>query len=472
MVHAFLKNLDIENLLNGLADSAIVIDGKGKICFVNPSVLKLFGYSEQELLDQNIVMLMNAEDRKSHDRYVGKYLETGKSNIIGKGRSVTARRKDGQSIGVHLTVSHHKSQEQNSDYFVGIIRDLTVIERNSAELQAILAAIPTTIKLLDKDMVIQYVNHSHFADQNMSEFLGAKLTDQYTDFISRQAATEAFVSARETKQVTGYKLFHKNNNFDCKMSPLFVQEEFQGAVMIATHMDNLIRQKVELERLVAEKEVLVKEVFHRVRNNFQVISSLLSLQHDLCQSAEGQEAIASARTRIMALSAVHDLIYQEESGRPIPLDTYLDKIAQTIVNNNQSPNKKISLLQACVSKDSKVNHSEAVALGAILGELIMNSIKYAGGPGRPVNIFYGINNSNNEFTFCYADDGDFYKSLNANQTAKGNLGTKIIRGFADNISGTISYPLLGKLQPSCAECFRKDGCPDSFCFSLTFKRST
>ena len=118
-------------LLDAAVDAIIIIDGKGEIERINTSGLALFGYAEPELLGQNIRQLMPEPYRSNHDSYLESYRRTGKAAIIGRGREVTAIRKNGETFPILLTVGEIR-QEQGRR-FVGFVRDLS--ESRAAEEQ-------------------------------------------------------------------------------------------------------------------------------------------------------------------------------------------------------------------------------------------------------------------------------------------------------------------------------------------------
>jgi len=113
----------LHTILNTTVDSIITIDDKGIIETVNAASLTLFGYSENELIGNNITILMPADVAQHHDGYLKHYLEhTETPRIIGIGREVTGKRKDGSTFAMHLSVGVNR--QANRTNFVGVIRNL------------------------------------------------------------------------------------------------------------------------------------------------------------------------------------------------------------------------------------------------------------------------------------------------------------------------------------------------------------
>jgi PAS domain S-box-containing protein len=119
----------LEAILTTAVAAIVTIDRFGSIDSINPATTKLFGYSADELLGQNVKILMPEPFAREHDGYISAYLRSGVKKIIGIGREVTGRRKDGSTFPIHLAVSEF---EANGDrHFAGIITDLS--ERHAAE---------------------------------------------------------------------------------------------------------------------------------------------------------------------------------------------------------------------------------------------------------------------------------------------------------------------------------------------------
>ena len=110
-------------LLNAAVDGMVIIADDGSILNFNRAAESLFGYSVREVLNKNVNILMPNPYRKEHDRYMQHYQDTGKAKIIGIGRQVSALKKDGTVFPINLSVGEYSENEKQ--YFIGIIRDLT-----------------------------------------------------------------------------------------------------------------------------------------------------------------------------------------------------------------------------------------------------------------------------------------------------------------------------------------------------------
>jgi two-component system, NarL family, sensor histidine kinase EvgS len=113
-LHAVLKNV---------FDGIIVADERGNIESINLAAERIFGYRSDEAVGKNVNLLQPDPFKSEHDGYIQRYLKTGKAKIIGIGREVTGRRKDGHTFPMDLAVTEMRVHGQRK--FVGIVRDLT-----------------------------------------------------------------------------------------------------------------------------------------------------------------------------------------------------------------------------------------------------------------------------------------------------------------------------------------------------------
>jgi two-component system, LuxR family, sensor kinase FixL len=124
MIPREASSVELQALLDAAVDAILIIDQFGRVETFNSSAERLFGYTGLEVLGQNVSMLMTDTDRCQHDAYLERYRATGVPRIIGIGREVTARRKDGSVFLAHLSVGEIAGARPPR--YVGFIRDLTL----------------------------------------------------------------------------------------------------------------------------------------------------------------------------------------------------------------------------------------------------------------------------------------------------------------------------------------------------------
>ena len=120
-------------IIDSAVDGIVVIDTRGLIESFNPAAVKMFGYTEAEVIGRNVNVLMPSPYHEDHDQYLARYLHTGEQKIIGIGREVTGRRNDGSTFPVHLSVGEMRVGEVR--HFTGILHDLSARTRLEGQLR-------------------------------------------------------------------------------------------------------------------------------------------------------------------------------------------------------------------------------------------------------------------------------------------------------------------------------------------------
>ena len=123
----------LRSILDTVPDAMIVINGYGIVQFFSTAAERLFGYTEQEAIGRNISEMMPMPDQARHDGYLARYRSSGERHIIGIGRIVTGKRRDGTTFPMHLSIG--EMQSGGEPYFTGFVRDLTEHQQTQARLQ-------------------------------------------------------------------------------------------------------------------------------------------------------------------------------------------------------------------------------------------------------------------------------------------------------------------------------------------------
>jgi len=130
---ALAREAHLQSILDTIPEAMIVIDERGIMRSFSSAAERLFGYRADEALEQNVKILMPTPYREDHDGYLQRYMQTGERHIIGIGRVVVGRRKDGSTFPMELAVGEMNSG--NRRFFTGFIRDLTERQNTEARLQ-------------------------------------------------------------------------------------------------------------------------------------------------------------------------------------------------------------------------------------------------------------------------------------------------------------------------------------------------
>ncbi|MGJ0506009.1 MAG: PAS domain S-box protein [Methylocystis sp.] len=167
--------IKLDAIFSGMADGLVVIDERGRVLLFSAGAEKLFGYAAEEVLGANVKLLMPSPYREAHDGYLEAYRRTGVRKIIGVGREVAGRRKDGSVFPMYLSIGEIWLEGRR--YFVGVTHDLTRAKSVEGRLWMLSAAVeqsPVGVLISDRDGAIQYVNSafSRLTGYSEDELLG------------------------------------------------------------------------------------------------------------------------------------------------------------------------------------------------------------------------------------------------------------------------------------------------------------
>ncbi|RQV99370.1 response regulator [bacterium] len=212
----------------------------------------------------------------------------------------------------------------------------------------------------------------------------------------------------------------------------FGQEEFLahiGAMVRIQHAE------VKLKTLIKEKEILVREVYHRVKNNFVMVTSLLNLQLREIDDPKAVALFKETRDRIKSMVEIHRLLYQADNITEINFQEYLKQLVKDLFHTYNSGNPKLRLL---LDLDPvTINVDQAIPCGLIVNELVTNALKYAFPAGQAGEIKVVLSeNEIGEIKLTVSDTGVGI-SEEASQGVSGSLGMKLVHLLVDQLEGTL-----------------------------------
>jgi PAS domain S-box-containing protein len=189
-----------------------------------------------------------------------------------------------------------------------------------------------------------------------------------------------------------------------------------------------------LTKNVGEKDALLREVHHRVKNNLQIIISLLNLQSRYMTDEVTLAAFRESQSRIKVMALVHEKLYQSTNLEKIDLDNFLKFLGSSLFQFYGVNGKGIRL--TIESRDIFLAINTAIPLGLMINELITNSLKYAFPAGRTGEIFLAVHRQDTKLTVIYKDTGIGIPQDFDWRNAK-SMGLRLIITLADQLDGTI-----------------------------------
>ncbi|NKI32881.1 sensor histidine kinase [Croceivirga thetidis] len=201
--------------------------------------------------------------------------------------------------------------------------------------------------------------------------------------------------------------------------------------------------KSDVEDKLEEKEMLLKEVHHRVKNNLQTVSSLLSLQSRAVADENIERIIVGSQHRVVSMSMVHEMLYKRDDyTSEIEVKSYIKELCEYLIRsikgneNNISTNLDLG--------DFKLSIDTVIPLGLIINETVTNSLKYGIPADEPGEIKISLNKKAGDSYEMYLGDNGIGFPEDLDPRSTNSLGLKLIHNLARQLKGTIARDLKAK----------------------------
>ena len=436
------------------SDDAIITESlEGIIISWNKGAEQVYGYSAEEILGKpKSIMIPPHLDK-----------ETKKlSEMIQQGEQIhqyeTLRlRKDGKIINVSITLSPVFDVSRKLTAISVIARDITEIKiaeeklRESEEkYRNIVETANEGICMLDDEAIVTYAN------KKMVDMLGYTLKEgigrPIWSFINEEYIP--IIKLNLEKRLQGLsesyelKLIRKDGSplwVLINAKPLFDKDgKYMGAMSMFT---DITKRKEAEEALTNIEIVRKKEIHHRIKNNLQVISSLLDLEAEKfnnredIKDSEVMEAFRESQDRVRSMALIHEELHEGKGDNTLNLSLYLEKLVDNLFQTYRLGNTDINL-NMDVEENTFIDMDTAVPLGIIVNELVSNSLKHAF-PGRDkgeIRIKFrreeNESDEGNRFTLTVSDDGVGFPD-NFDFKDIDSLGFQLVTTLVDQLDGEL-----------------------------------
>lgn len=193
--------------------------------------------------------------------------------------------------------------------------------------------------------------------------------------------------------------------------------------------------EARLRASLAEKEIILKEVHHRVKNNFQIVSSLLSLQAGLVADPETKAALLESENRIKSMALIHEKLYESQDYSSIDFADYLRTVTMRLDSAYRGSERGIALSYS--TQEVSLSIESAIPLGLVLNELVTNAFIHAFPEGRRGEIAIGLRIEGSDAILCVRDNGVGIPQ-GVDFEAPKSLGLELVRVLASQAGGTPS----------------------------------
>ncbi len=206
-------------------------------------------------------------------------------------------------------------------------------------------------------------------------------------------------------------------------------------IIINIQKKTVENQNKIIQKSLEEKETLLREIHHRVKNNLQIISSLFNIQSENIKNEKILASIQEGKTRVQAMSLIHQNLYQSEHLDKVDINNYLEQL--TVYLKQIYDDKSKNIIVDIDSQNFEFDIETAIPLGLIVNELLCNAYKYAFLQKNEGNIIVKITQLNEEeYQLNFSDDGSgFITEENANDSK--SLGLKLVKILTRQLKGSL-----------------------------------
>lgn len=425
-------------------DLMCVAGTDGYFKLVNPAFTEFLGYSKDELLEKPFISFVHPDDQLSTDDTVESIRESGRSVRNFENRYIT------KSGGI-VYLQWMSTPPNEEGIFFAIARDVTDQKKVSEELmrnEKLFNASQSVAKL--GNFSFNAAEQTLYWSPELYNIFGIKEEEKdnlYEAYIARfdKEGLELYESKVNECFANGkrYAFQHKVHIPDGATKLVScVGVPFKNEKGEVYRIDGVVQDVTQLkehenmlEKSIHEKEVLIKELHHRVKNNLQVISSLLRLQAELINDDRLKRHLLESRNRIHSMASVHNLLYRSENLGEIDFGHYLRKLTDDLSSTYFGEPNLISVQFEI--KEVQLDIDRAIPLGILMNELISNAFKHAFKDMNSAQLNISTSLKTNMLIVSVSDNG---VGFNPEKTDKQNsLGLNLIDNLSDQLGANVEY---------------------------------
>ncbi|MBR1369055.1 hypothetical protein RJ53_05885 [Methanocalculus chunghsingensis] len=425
-------------------DAILSLSTDAKVLSWNKGAEEIFGWTAEEMIGTDYQRVIPPEDRAIFRSYFFEMV----ARKIPQRRQINRLHRSGKKIRLALSIAPVLDENGAIIAISGIMRDITdqirmeEVLRRSEELYRALfygTSIPTA--LLEADGTIALVNDgfSRLTGDDPDMLKGRLFPLIFPE--SRREEIAAILSScsvgddRAIREI-GASIIRRDGEERTLIGRFAPLSESRQVIISAIDITEQQKMIQRLSEGLEEKEILLKEVHHRVKNNMQVVSSLLHLQALTLREDQYAEIFRESENRITSMALVHETLYRSETLSRIDLRDYIGRLAEEVVQSYGSPGG-ISL--TCRIEDISLDIDTAISCGLIINELLSNALKHAFvGRNKGEVVLSFQKGDNGCLSLTLEDDGiglpmDFHPGDNA------RLGIELVRRLARQIGGRLAW---------------------------------
>jgi PAS domain S-box-containing protein len=419
-----------------------IVDASGCIAIVNEPARRMFGYSRTEMLGCSIERLVPERYRTGHVAFRQAFQRTPSTRSMGAGRDLYARRKDGTEFPVEIGLQ--PIGDEPGKLVLATIVDITERRRLQDRFRMVVENAPNAIVMVDRGGAIVLVNaqaqrvFGYSREEMLSLSVDMLVPKRFRD--AHPAFRGGFFARPDARPMGAgrdlYALRKDGEEFPVEIGLVPIDTD-EGTMVLSAIVDITERKQREanLQAALHEKELLLGEVHHRVKNNLQIIDSLLSLQARRVGDSEVRAALSDSQNRIRSMALIHQMLYQTRDFAFVDFNGFLMALLPRLVESITAERDRIKVHIAAEKVQLPINL--AIPCGLIVNELVTNALKHAFPDGRRGTIHVELSrHSKAELEVVVGNDGAPIPSTFSMGTGE-TLGVQLVSLLAQQMQGSV-----------------------------------
>lgn len=435
------------DLFDSISDAIYIMDSTGRFLEVNHGALEMYGYEQEFFIGKTpeVLAAPGKVDLVKTQELVQKALKGEPQSFEWWGR-----RKNGEVFPKEVVAN--PGTYFGEDVVIAIGRDIS--ERYEAEEQLrqseemfrqLFQNAPISIVFLDKRQEIRSVNKAftdtfgYFTDEVKGLDIDQLIVPADEEEEARNIS-EVILNGH-TKKGAGQRVCKDGRLIDVLIYGMPVTVNEKTVAIFGIYIDITDRKENEekIKKSLREKEVLLAEIHHRVKNNLAVITGLLELQSFNTNSKEATSILRASQMRINSIALVHEKLYQNEDLSEISFDIYIKQLVDVISSSLSSQGVDISI--EIDAEAIQLTVIQAIPCGLIINELITNAFKHAFPNRQSGTVKISFNREGSQVKLCVTDNGVGIPDVDNIENPK-SLGLTLIQTLSKQLSGKAEFTSL------------------------------
>ncbi len=435
----------LRTLINALPDIVCLKDGKGRILETNPFNLELFGLTNVDYRGKNALELAEYNNlyRDAFLTCAASDEQAWRSGNFYRGEEVIPSADSGAKIFDIIKVPTF-DRNGNRKGLVVVGRDITDRRQAEAELKRFnriinlfLEKSPIYIFFKDRDIraILLSRNYESLLGMPLDEILGKSMDEIFPSDLAKNMIADDKRILAEGKPLEVFEELNQRYYRTLKF-PIFEDgwPEYLAGFTIDITEQELAKQK--LSHVVQEKEALLRELQHRVKNSLNLINSLVEIQAHSHESELVRDVMKTVSRRIFSVSELYSILYNSGNMESVPLNFYLEQLINYIRDSYSHQSRHFQITTLFEEISLPINN--AISLGLILNELLVNAFKYAFKGASDGELKIELHLSDNLGVLLIQDDGPGFPE-NFSVDASQGFGLQLVRLLISQLGGSIFF---------------------------------